>query len=253
MEPLRASALVLCLVAATANAQELDHKYELGARARAIFITPTMIGAVAGTNSSMNSLAIGTEFVVRHKYYDVVTSLDFSFIDISDGNFLGNGRDPSQDTHYWQFGNFGQLSFISADVSIIGHTALGKYVELRYGAGVGLGGFVGQIKVINNGRQCTAANYKDGSQCYPYSPQAGVNIPLGQPNSEAKLAATEKPGAIDLADDPHRHVSTDVPPAVPVLNVVLGLRFKLHKRVAMDVEGGFRDMMFLGMGLRALF
>lgn len=260
MEPLRASALVLCLVAATAEAQELDHKYELGARVRGIFLTPTMIGAVAQTSSSMNSLAIGGEFVVRHRTWDVVTSLDFSFVDISDGNFLGNDhsqpggvRDPSQDTHYIQFGNFGQLTFISTDVSIIGHTALGKWVELRYGAGVGLGGFVGVIKMTNNGRQCTLSNYRDGSQCYPHAPNVGVDIPLGRPDTEAKLKATEKSGAIDLADDPHRHVSPDVPPVVPVLNVILGLRFRLAKHVALDVEGGFRNMMFLGAGLRALF
>src|SRR5947199_1716229 len=123
MHSLRPSALVRCLTAATAHAQE-DHKYELGARARGIFLTPTMLSAIAGTNSSLDSLAIGTEFVVRHRTYDVVTSLDFAFVDVSDGNFLGNGRDPSQDTHYFQFGNFGQLTFISADVSIIGHTAL---------------------------------------------------------------------------------------------------------------------------------
>jgi hypothetical protein len=253
MNRLRSFALLLCLLlAATADAEE-DHRYELAARVRGIFLTPTMLAPIAGTNSSLASLAMGTEFVVRRRTYDVVTSLDFSFIDVSDGNFLGAGRDPSQDTHYFQFGNFGQLTFISADVSIIGHTALGRWVELRYGAGVGLGGLAGNIKVINNGRQCNAANYRDGSQCYPHTPDQRVDVPLGRPDSEAKLVQTEKPGAIDLADDPHRHVSQSVPPVVPVINVVLGLRFKVARHFAFDIEAGFRDMMFVGASLRALF
>jgi hypothetical protein len=252
MDCLRSSLLVLCLVAATAHAED-DHKYELAARVRGIFLTPLMLSPIAGTNSSLDSLAIGTEFVVRHRTYDVVASLDFSFIDVSDGNFLGTGRDPSQDTHYFQFGDFGQLTFISADVSIIGHTALGRFVELRYGAGLGLGGFAGNIKTINNGRQCNAMNYKDGSQCYPHTPDGRVDIPLGRPDSEAKLLQTEKPGAIDLADDPHRHISQSVPPVVPVINVVLGLRFKVARHFAFDIEAGFRDMMFIGASLRALF
>ena len=250
---LRACALVLSLLAATAHADDVDHKYELAARIRGIFVTPTMLAPFVSTDSGLNSLAVGAEFVVRRRTYDVVTSLDFSFIDFADGNFLGSGRDPSQDTHYFQFGNFGQLTFVSADVSIVGHTALGRWFELRYGAGVGLGGFSGNVRMINNGRQCTSANFKDGSQCYPHTPDGSVNIPLGRPDSEAKLLATEKPGAVDVADDPHRHVSGDVPSVIPVLNLVLGLRVRLQRHVALEVEAGFRDAVFVGGSVRALF
>jgi hypothetical protein len=249
---LRALALA-CLIASTASADELDHRWEVGARLRAIFITPDMIRPFATTNSSLDSLAVGVELVHRRANYDVVASLDFGFIDFSDGNFLGAGRDPTQDTHYFQFGNFGQLTFISADVSIIGHTAFGKYVELRYGAGLGLGGFTGQVHMINNGRQCTQQNYLDGSQCYPHTPDGRVDIPLGRADTQAKLLATQDPSKIDLADDPHFHVSNDVPPVIPVINVILGLRFKLGRHAAFDIEGGFRDLFFLGGNLHVLF
>jgi hypothetical protein len=80
-----------------------------------------------------------------------------------------------------------------------------------------------------------------------------VNIPLDQPGAAQKLQATEKPGVVDLADDPHYHVTDDKPPVMVVLNLQLGLRFLVNKHLAFDVDAGFRDAFFVGASIHTLF
>src|SRR5206468_8022568 len=72
-------------------------KYQLGARVRGIFATHAMLSPylAADTGTSMESYAVGLEFIYRKPKYDIVTSLDFSFLDVHDGNFLGAGHDAA--------------------------------------------------------------------------------------------------------------------------------------------------------------
>ena len=247
-----ALALLVVLLAQPARADE-DHHYALGARIRGVWLPSALLGAVAATDSSLSSIAGGVEVIVRKPRYDVVTSLDLMFLDLKDANFLGNGRDPAQDTHWVQFGPFGALDFLSVDVSIIGHTPLTRWLELRYGGGVGLGLLLGDVRIINNGRQCTAENYRDPSRCYPHSADGSVDIPLDRADAPARLAATEKKGAVDLADDPHWHVTDNKPPVMPVVNAQLGLRFRVHDHLAFDVDAGFRDALFFGASFHGLW
>jgi hypothetical protein len=220
-------------------------KYQLGARVRGIFVTHAMLQPylAANTGTSMESWAVGTEFIYRRRSYDVVTSVDFSWLDVHDGNYLGADHDPSLDTHYVQFRG---LSFISADVSIIGHTKFSRWLELRYGGGLGLGAVLGDILLTNNGPQCTKQNAADINQCYP------VGIRLGQPDTEQKLKATEGTG-VDTAQTPHRHVSNDKPPVMGVVNILVGLRFYPAPHWAITYELGFRNAIFTGLGVHYLF
>lgn len=248
--------LILLLAVGTARMARGDdqpqptdtHKYELGARIRGVWVTPLMMAPFVQTTSGMSSMSGGAEFVYHRATYDVVTSLDLTFLNVQDGNFLGVNHQADVDTHYLQFGDFGQLSFLSADVSIIGHHDFTSWFQLRYGGGVGLGAVLGDVKIINNGPQCTQQNFKNINQCYP------VTVgPLGAPGAEAKLKATENGTTSDSAQDPHRHVSGDKPPVMAVVNLLVGFRFKVQRHLAFDVEVGFRDAIFFGGGFHYLF
>jgi hypothetical protein len=242
---------VIALTTGAARAED-DHKYAVGARIRGVFATRAMLSAFLAASTELNTMSGAAEFIVRRRTFDIVTSLDLTFISLRDGNFLGAGRDPSQDTHFTQFGDFGQLSMLSADVSIIGHSSVARWLELRYGAGVGLGLVIGDVKVITNSRSCTAENAGDGTKCFPISPTVGP-IPLGQPDTQAKLNATQDPAKVDIADDPHYHVTRNKPPVIPVVNFLFAFRFKVHKHLAFDVETGFRNAIFVGGAFHALF
>ena len=67
------------------------------------------------------------------------------------------------------------------------------------------------------------------------------------------LKATENGATKDTAGDPHRHVSSDKPPVMGVLNILVGARFKLPKKWTAQVEVGFRDAIFVGAGAHYLF
>src|SRR3954451_3929976 len=163
--------------------------HQLGVRARYIFVTKAMLSPYfnANTGTQMNSWSLGLEYVYRKpgKHYDIVTSLDFSWLDVEDGNYLGSGHDPALDTHYTQFRN---LSFVSADVSIIGWHKFADWFELRYGGGLGIGYVPGDVLITTNAG-CTSANASDPTKCAPL-----VTGPInGKPTAsqEAALKATE--------------------------------------------------------------
>ena len=223
--------------------------HSVGVRARYIFVTKAMLGIyfADNTGTQMSSWSVGMEYVYRRpgKSYDIVTSLDFSWLNVDDGNFLGSGHDPTTDTHYTQFRN---LSFVSADVSIIGFHKFAPWFELRYGGGLGIGYAPGDVLITTNAN-CTAANATDTTKCAP-----AVTGPInGKPTAaqEAALKATEG-GGTDTAQTPHRH-SGDSIPVMGVVNILVGFRFYPVKHMAITAEIGFRDTMFVGGSLHYVF
>src|SRR5262249_10523830 len=138
----------------------LPQKYAVGARVRYLFVPNSFFAPYLQAATQMNSASVGLEFIYRKDTYDAVTSIDFSYLNIDDGNWLANNHDPSLDSHYVQFRD---LSCLSADVSIIGHHtwAAAPWFTLRYGAGVGLGVVLGDVLLTNNSTGCTAANVSD--------------------------------------------------------------------------------------------
>ena len=223
--------------------------HQLGVRARYIFVTKAMLSPyfAANTGTQMNSWSLGLEYVYRKpgKSYDIVTSLDFSWLAVDDGNYLGSGHDPSLDTHYTQFRN---LSFISADVSIIGFHKFTDWFELRYGGGLGIGYVPGDVLITTNAG-CNAANANDTTKCFPLVTGPIVGKPT--PQQEAALKASEN-GGTDTAASPHRH-SGDKPPVMGVVNILVGFRFYPTKHLAVTADIGFRDAMFVGAGVHYLF
>jgi hypothetical protein len=234
----------------TRSAGKRPGPYQLGARVRGIFVPHSFFAPflAADTGTSMESWSVGMELIYRRKGYDVVTSLDFSWLDVHSGNFLGSGHPADLDTHYIEFKN---LAFLSADVSIIGYHKFLPWLELRYGGGLGIGWVPGDVMLANNSPLCTNANAKDTKACYPISPTEGPIKP-GEPGYEDKLKRTQN-GQTDTAQSPHWHASGDKPPVMGVVNLLLGVRFYPTERFAITVEGGFRNAMFVGLGLHYLF
>jgi hypothetical protein len=222
-------------------------KYQLGARVRGIFVTHAMLSPYLGhnTGTSMNGYSVAGEFIYRRPSYDVVTSLDFSFYNVGDGNYLGSGHDPTLDTHYVQFRGLGLLS---ADVSLIGYHKFTDWFELRYGGGLGIGWVPGTVNVINNNSPGCATNAADSSKCYPLNVGPIVK---GDPSVAGKLNATR--GGDDTTETPHFHASNSKPPVMGVVNLLVGFRFYPIARLAITAEIGFRDAMFAGLGIHYLF
>ena len=194
--------------------------YELGYRLRYLFVTRAMLSPYLDAATQMNSWSQGIEFIYHRRTYDVVTSLDFSWLPVDDGNYLSKGHDPSRWTMRTTR-SFRNLSFLSVDVSIIGHTDVTKWLlqtSLRRGPS-GVGVVFGQVLLTNDSGSCTKQNASNFSACHPLG--VDPTKPL-----EPQLKATESNPGTDTADSPKRHVSKDKPPAMAVLNLEAGARFQ---------------------------
>ena len=221
-----------------------DFQHALGVYGRYLFVTELMFKPYVDHSTPLHSYAVGLQYARRYSSFDLVTSLDFSWFGVNDGNWLGKGNDPTLDTKYVQFD---KLSTLSVDVSLIGHHAFTNWLEIRGGAGLGIGYVFGDVYTTNNSNLvCTKDNAGDTSKCYPISPSGGP-IYLNQPDTEQKLKATEDPTQKNSAANPHRTAEFK-PPAIPILNIMLALNFRLQRHISTQIEVGFRNAMFVGLG-----
>lgn len=194
----------------------------VGARFRYIFLPSSVLNLFLGHSTSMNSVAFGGEVIRRKGNLDIVFGLEYANISPSNGLYLEKGKNPSLMTDQPDFVTFDNFSMISLDGTFIWHSDLADWVQFRYGAGIGIGFLLGDIK-------------KQKGSCSSTT-------------------------TVDQLDDPHAcdPVSTtvrlaDKPPVVPIVNLLLGLRFKLKDMLSLNVEVGFRDVFFTGVSLGYFF
>jgi len=229
------------LLAAPASQGESPHALAL--RARWVTLPGWALSPYLAAHTQLDDgWGVGLEYLYRRTSFDVVVSLDYSWLQAADGNFLGKSNNPATENH---FTRFDKLSSLSADVSLIGHWNLTTWMEIRFGAGLGIGYVFGDIYQITNNSGCTADNAGDPTKCFPKT--TGVVYPT-TPDNVTKLENQRcspdfTDGGRDTPVSPC-YRKTDTYPfnvrVVPVLNVLLGLRFKLHPHVFLHLDGGFR-------------
>lgn len=256
-------ALFLALFSATpARAQMLAAPAEspdagnhaLALRARWVTVPGWMIGPYTAQHTQLNDgWSVGLEYLYRRPSFDVVISLDYSWLNAADGNYLGKSNDPATETHYLVFD---KLSSLSADVSLVGHWNLTRWLEIRFGGGLGIGGVFGNIYQITNNSGCTADNAGDPSKCYPKNigqlPSGRVDESTRQKLDASRCTEDFSDNGMDTPARPCFR-KTDTYPfnvrVIPVINVQLGLRFRMAKHAFMHLDTGFRLAgFFLGGG-----
>lgn len=226
--------------------------HALGLRARWVTVPGWSLSPYTDAHTQLDGgWSIGAEYLYLMPKFDVVVSLDYSWLNPTNGNFLGKGKDPSMDTHFLAFD---KLSSLSLDVSLIGHWNLTQWLEIRFGAGLGLGVVFGQIYQINSNTDCRLGNVNDLGTCYPRTtPLYDVKNPLPEATNPSlycnpDLSDSNK----DTAQTPCLRRVETYPLSgrvVPVLNVMLGFRARLHRNVYMNLQTGWRLVGFyLGAG-----
>jgi len=194
----------------------------VGARLRFIFLPSAVTELFVDHATSMTSVGYGAEVITRKGNFDVVFGIEYDGLDAENGLYQDKGDDPAQcqaDANqcpdYREFESFGMLGL---DASFVWHAKVSDKVQLRYGAGIGLGIVTGKM-------------FLTSTNCGP-----GTTLEdLDDPNACALAAGT-------------RREEDDVPPVVPIINVMLGARFQLADNISFNVETGFRDVFYLGAG-----
>ncbi|HXJ19671.1 MAG TPA: hypothetical protein VMT03_05505 [Polyangia bacterium] len=189
-----------------------DLAYGVAARLRWVSVPGWLLNAFTKYNVPLSSWGTGAEIFRRHGNFDFVVGFTYQNMSPSDGNWLGSTADPVTETNFVQFKSFALWGF---DASFRWHTLFTDWVGMHYGAGFGLGVLSGHI-VRQYSQNCTAANVTDTSVCKP--------------------------------DPGEATIPTSVPSAVPILNVNLGVDFRIPRTKGLEVrlEGGFYDAFFLG-------
>ena len=171
------ASLVFCVelfcAAAEAHAQMLAPPppaaeagpHAMALRARWLTVPGWAIAPYVDAHTELSAgWSVGLEYLYRRPAFDVVVSVDYSWLEARSGNYLGGGNNPATETHFIRFD---RLSSISADVSLIGHWNLTPWMEIRFGGGLGIGGVLGNIYQINSNSGCTLENAGDSTVCYP--------------------------------------------------------------------------------------
>jgi hypothetical protein len=222
--------------------------YGVAARWRWVSVPKWMLNLFTTENMPLSSQAFGFEFMRRKGEFDMILSVGYQFMGPSDGNWLGKSHDPAIDTDYVQFRNFGMVGI---DASFVWHSFLNEWFGLHYGAGLGLGIMTGDILRTSN-FGCTPENAGDTTQCYPRyvdSCQSATGC------SEAELAKTMNNTGMDQPTTPRRFADPNVPPVIPIVNVLVGIDFRLPRVRGWEakLEGGFYNAFFLGGGVGYTF
>jgi hypothetical protein len=217
--------------------------YGLGVRWGWVSVPKWMLNLFTKKNVPLSTFnSFGVEFLRRKGEFDFLLSLAYQDMSPPDGNWLGRGHDADVDTDYVQFKGLG---LVGVDASFVWHSYLSDWFGLHYGAGLGIGVVTGKILRTSNAG-CTEGNAGNLADCHP------LNVPCTATSCpEPPLAAgmTTNPDD-DSPTTPHRFKESNVPPALPIVNVVLGMDFRLPRVRGWEakIEGGFYDAFFIRFG-----
>lgn len=195
----------------------------VGVRMRYIFLPKSVLELFLGHATSLSSYAIGGEVIRRKGNLDIAFGLEYANISPEDGLYLEKDRNPALATDYPDFVHFDGFGMISVDGTFIWHADLAPWIQFRYGAGVGVGFLIGEIQ----------------KQKAPCGSTTTVDQ-LDDPNT-----CMVAPGTLVR--------KADYPPVVPIVNLLLGFRIKLRDEISLNIEGGFRDVFFVGGGIGYFF
>jgi len=179
-----------------------------------------------------------------NRTWELVVGIGYQNMSPPDGYWLGKNKDPAMDADMVQMRDF---SLVTMDAAFISRQYFHRYFGIHYGAGLGLA--IVRGKILR-----TSATYNQASG--QYTVQSGGNIicrPDGSCTESALVATQGQPD--NGPGDPHRFQENDVPGAIPIINLLVGLDFPIPdaKGLEFRIEGGFFNAFFLGGTLGWVF
>jgi hypothetical protein len=157
---------------------------------------------------------IGIDFTRRSPKLEFVFTLGYDELDARDGNYLELGEDPLEPGTVANL-DFQKLSQITIEGTIIGRAKIHKILALRYGAGLGVGIVRGEV--IQTDQLCTSEDIQESCTADP--------------------------------DGDKQNEPADVPPVLPVVNILLGVELRLVKPIALHLDAGIHTVPFVKAGV----
>ena len=216
-KPLSLLLLGACLIGAStdASAEDLnsDVVYGAGLRLRQVWVPKSILElGVAHAPGGVFKTGVGLDAVRKKGNTEIVFGFEYESLSPPNGFYVEKGHTATE-FGFTDFVEFDGFSWLTLDFSILRHKRLKEKLYLRYGGGAGIGFLLGDI-------------LKTDSQC-------------SSENTESCQRITTGGGEID---DP-----ADVPPVFFVLNAYGGLQYRIKENIHLNVEAGFRTVMFFGL------
>lgn len=202
-------------------AQKGQSQFGVGARVRYIFMPTSVLNLFLDHSTPLSSFGVGAEVVRRKGNFDVVFGIEYDGVSPEDGLYLEQGDNPSTPGEYPDYVEFDGLALLGFDASFIWHADIASKVQFRYGGGIGVGLVLGDVKQYD-------------VVCPP-----GTTVDQLDDESQCAGRVFDK--------------NADVPPVVPIVNVVLGFRFKVNEQLTVNLDGGFRNVFYFGLGTDYIF
>lgn len=156
---------------------------------------------------------IGINFTRRSPTLEFVFTLGYDELDARDGNYLELGEDPLEPGTVANL-DFQKLAQITIEGTIIGRAKLHKILMIRYGAGLGIGIVRGEV--IQTDQLCTSDRIQEDCAADP--------------------------------DGEKMNEPADVPPVLPVVNILVGLEFRPVKPISVHLDVGLHTVPYVGVG-----
>ncbi len=201
---------------------DLDSKLGVGLRIRQLFVPEGIIELfLEDVPSGVSTTGFGLEIVRRKGDFDIVVGLEFENVSPDDGLYLEKGDTPGLPGEDPDFVEFQDFATAGVDVSFVWHAEIAPKVDFRYGAGIGLALVLGDI--IQTDTNCST---------------------VGEIGSCSK----------DINGEQVNEKNEDVPPVVPIVNLLVGARIEVLPQLTVNLEGGLRaPLFFFGIGTTYLF
>ncbi len=229
MKPAALLVLMLCLLAAPGAAQGQDAgtaaphdeerasevQYGVGLRFRGLFVPRSAFEYfVEVAPSGVAQPEVGLEVIRRKGRFETALALAWAPLSPKDGVWLD---EPDHNPSLVEFDGF---AWLSLDLTGVWAYPFDEYLALRYGMGIGVGVLLGTVRETDY-------------EC----PDGRIDVRV----------CRQSP----TAEDVRKRI--DMPPVVPVVNAVLGLRYAPSPQVAFNFDGGLQTAFFAGLSVDIFF
>ena len=196
--------------------KKIGAEFGLGVRLRTIYVPKFMIELFyEEATSSVFKPGFGLEFSRRKGNFELVIGVEYENLSPDDGFFLGKDDDPNVPEQAPDYVEFDDFSWVAADVAFLFNAPLNERVSFRYGAGLGIGLVLGEVRQTD-------------STCAPGT-------------DDIQTDCMRNPNAMQVDEE------ADLPPVLPVVDLLAGLQFRPAEKLTINVEAGLRSVAFLGL------
>lgn len=198
----------------SAPRQDEKTAWGMGAKVRRAFVTPGIQRLfMEDTPGSATMDGAGIDFARRNGDVELVFGFGYDRLEAKEGYYLEKDGDPLVPGKV-DYVTFRKPHWYTVEVTVTKHARIHKFLEFRFGGGIGVGLIRGKIRKTD--AVCTGPSIQQ--DCMP--------DPMG--------LEMDKPA--------------DIPPVLPVVNALIGLQLRPFEFLHVHIDAGLHTVPYVSVG-----